>query len=395
MGTIKKYLRQRFNLNNEMKLSTTVLALAIAATESKTAKKNKAAKTKKHKGLGRKTESNNKVKTTPIECDLAFAQANADFGSVLSWQSQDGGYSGYIDAHNYPNNLNCYVNILANPVDCKNIRATVVHAGIESANTDQVCAWDWFNFNDETTRRCGCSGGTVTGTGCLDSMFDDYQEFQEYPEYYYTMDYYGYDDYGNHGSTLLPGNSFTFNMHSDTNWAGGNVRIEWECTNDDLPTTAAPQCTYTKQSGMPPAEVLYETIYTALETAVTDDVKHNYSRVPGKETKNGTSQRTRQFLRIFSKPVKQLLHNANKCVINKGLSDLDEFTLSKDILGQDCALDLSNIDSICENLKSFLLWAYEDCQDAPFYQRRTKLIEHRCNRIQKGIAQRIHRFIRN
>ena len=237
-----------FNLNNEMKLSTTVLALAIAATESKTAKKNKTAKTKKHKGLGRKTGSNNNVKTTPIECDLAFAQASASFGSALSWQSEDGGYSGYIDAHNYPNDLNCYINIQAkdDPVNCKNIKAKVAHAGIESANTEGECAWDWFNFNDETTKRCGCSGGTQGTDGCLDSMFDDYAEFQEYPEYYYTMEYYEYEDYGNHGrTTLLPGNSFKFNMHSDSNWAGGNVRIEWECTDEEELTTTTATTTTT------------------------------------------------------------------------------------------------------------------------------------------------------
>jgi hypothetical protein len=367
-----------------MKLSTTILSLAIAATESKRAKKDK-------------TKSKIKVKSTPIECDVAFAQANAEWGSVLSWQSEDGGRSGFIDAQNYPSNLNCYVNIHASPVDCKNIRATVVHAGFEGANSKKECEYDWFNFNDETTRRCGCSGGTKGTDGCLDSMFNDYQQLLEYPEYYYTMDYYGYEAYGNHGSTLLPGNNFIFNMHSDTRWAGGNVRIEWECTNDDLPTTTAPQCTYSKQSGKRPAKVLYETIYTALKTAVTDDIKHNYSRVPGKETKNGTSMRTRQFIRWFQQPLWTLLHSAlnNKCVINKGFSDSDEFTLSQDILGQDCALDLSNIDSICNNLKSFLLWVYEDCQDASFYQKRTGHIEKSCNRIQKIQAEKIHPNRRN
>ena len=78
---------------------------------------------------------------------------------------------------------------------------------------------------------------------------------------------------------------------------------------------------------------------------------------------------------------------------------MDEFTLSQDILGQDCALNFTNIDSICKNLNSFLLWAYEDCQEnVIFYYRvasRLHVLLRQCHRIEEIQARKIHPNRRN
>ena len=51
--------------------------------------------------------------------------------------------------------------------------------------------------------------------------------------------------------------------------------------------------------------------------------------------------------------------------------------LTPEILGDDCALDLVNIDSICKNLEKFLDWAYAGCK----INKKTDAIKKRCDLI--------------
>ena len=106
--------------------------------------------------------------------------------------------------------------------------------------------------------------------------------------------------------------------------------------------------------------------------------------------------RKRQFIKWLERPVRHLLVTDvdRKCIRNKGLAHPDQFSLSQDILGQDCALDLTNIDSICRNLQSFFLWAYDDCR-GKILAERAHVLRSVCERIQRIQATRIHPNRRN
>ena len=63
--------------------------------------------------------------------------------------------------------------------------------------------------------------------------------------------------------------------------------------------------------------------------------------------------------------------------------------LTPEILGDDCALDLVNIDSICKNLEKFLDWAYTGCSS----KRKVRAIKYRClviTQFQENIASQTY-----
>ena len=131
-----------------MKLSKGLLFVVLAVN---------ADKGKRQKKIERGIDTTGE-RTIPQTCDFTFAEADKKYDSKLSYQSTDGGISGFIDVDNYPNNANCYVDIQANP-QCSRIQVNVVHMGIEFHYMDCMLDHVTFTGNGFTTAPlCGCKG---------------------------------------------------------------------------------------------------------------------------------------------------------------------------------------------------------------------------------------------
>ena len=115
--------------------------------------------------------------------------------------------------------------------------------------------------------------------------------------------------------------------------------------------------------------------------ALTNDI-YSYSRVPGKIT-NGAQNRRAQWGDWFFQIVDNWNNEIDDGEGRKCLTDNFPYDspgdLGKDILGSDCALDMTSIDSICENLKTFLEWSFEGCRT----QRLITRLENRCNNVKR------------
>ena len=174
------------------------------------------------------------------------------------------GTSGYIDIDNYPNNANCFVDVVADET-CLEVTTTVVHAGIEHEtywnewkpkgghnmlNPVIDCSFDkfWFNDYDKEEVSCGCTEGNFElGQGCNDNLsYYDQAEMDDYEqEYGHAYDYFPYAlsdprinslSATNLHDRIFMTNSFKFNFVTDYLHAMGNLRIEWNCTKV-APTT--------------------------------------------------------------------------------------------------------------------------------------------------------------
>ena len=261
-----------------MKLSLTVIALAVVAIKGK--------------------DQKGKDRTIKQTCQAHFDSDS--HSSTIDVESAEN-LSGSINIDNYSDNTNCVVNVVADPI-CSSITAKIVHAGFES---DYGCKKNGFKFIDsngvETDKMCGCVGGekipngtyynsikyASTGKGCSDVIYPTGQDNWE--EWFHTMYTYGHQNYPpslamKDADFHFPGNEFTLEITTDEWYANGNLRVEWSCEYADTTTTTtvAPECTYNKRvgnDGKSPASVLYETILSSLDTAITNDIKHNVSLV--------------------------------------------------------------------------------------------------------------------
>ena len=118
--------------------------------------------------------------------------------------------------------------------------------------------------------------------------------------------------------------------------------------------------------------------------------------------------REQQWFEWFQKILNPFFEEASDDPYNYGRQCIiDKFpgnsagNLGKDVLGSDCALDMTSIDAICHNLKRFFQWAYEDCNGgcgvhidcdghhAPQGQLKLDKLEHRCQNILR-IKEEIH-----
>merc|ERR1712141_676587 len=131
-------------------------------------------------GFTKPKEKGNKVRSNPETCETTFLNSNADDGSVLDIGNS--GTSGYIDMHDYPDNANCFIEVVADST-CLEVTAKIVHAGIEDNvhdmceydsyydDYDACCEYDKFWFNDEERGSCGCKGeNSEFGDGCNDHL---------------------------------------------------------------------------------------------------------------------------------------------------------------------------------------------------------------------------------
>ena len=68
-----------------------------------------------------------------------------------------------------------------------------------------------------------------------------------------------------------------------------------------------------------------------------------------------------------------------KCLYDK-VSDVPSDILYKDVLGDDCALDLANdgLKNMCKQLEKFLLFAYSDC---PEPTKKADRLKKRCRKM--------------
>jgi len=231
-----------------MKLNILLVAAAVAKREIKFDKTKQAAKqAAKAEKKGLKNGDSNQVRSVPEPCAVTFAKGanfattdflEGDFKSQPILDVDSNGTSGHIDMDNYPNSANCYVDVVA---DCDRITAKIVHAGLEPYCSD--CNCDSFWFNDESTRVCGCGGidnglnPPHSGDGCHDIMaYYDYS-YEAFTGMGYD-DWFGYSayEYGNWEDRVFNEGSFRLNFKSDSTLWGGNVRIEWSCTEDPGPT---------------------------------------------------------------------------------------------------------------------------------------------------------------
>ena len=230
-----------------MKLNILLVAAAVAKREIKFDKTKQAAKqAAKAEKKGLKNGDSNQVRSVPEPCAVTFAKGanfattdflEGDFKSQPILDVDSNGTSGHIDMDNYPNSANCYVDVVA---DCDRITAKIVHAGLEPYCSD--CNCDSFWFNDESSRVCGC-GGTDNGAnaphngdGCHDMMAyyeDSYGAFDGMEINDYGT--YSYYEYGNWQDRVFNQGSFRLNFKSDSYLWGGNVRIEWSCTEEPGP----------------------------------------------------------------------------------------------------------------------------------------------------------------
>ena len=240
-----------------MKISPTVLAFAIASTDAGKGREKHIAKLAKLE-----TSNSQKGNDRPRaleDCYLAFQKGKEVFGSELTFDvdvmtdaewEQWNNKAGWIDIHNYPNDLNCQINIMANK-ECGSINVNVVHAGFEQCNYEDQCNCDSFRFKDingqKTEKMCGCIGGGVFDgsnnnstydfeTGCSDILYPGSDA-----EHYHYSDYIAMYDYGYEEGAYInnqlsfPGREFTLELITDPSWAHGNLRVEWECV--DAPKT--------------------------------------------------------------------------------------------------------------------------------------------------------------
>jgi len=138
----------------------------------------------------------------------------------------------------------------------------------------------------------------------------------------------------------------------------------------------------------------FEAFQSAVEYAINDAVDadiETYTRRPGTgRITTGVQFRRDQFKAWLKQPFqtwsKHAIQGNRRCVGNKFPTDSPGDDVGKDILGSDCALNMKNIDSICENLSAFLTWAYGDCRthsQVTYLGKKCKNI----NRIRRTIRQ--------
>jgi len=115
-----------------------------------------------------------------------------------------------------------------------------------------------------------------------------------------------------------------------------------------------------------------------------------YTRRPGVDTQ-GAHHRWYQFADWYVNNIEQYIsavtvnrlrshkHNSpRKCLTDKFPRD-NPGDHDKSILGSDCALDLTSIDAICENLPKFMDWAFADCRS----NARTRQLHQRCVKLRR------------
>ena len=75
-----------------------------------------------------------------------------------------------------------------------------------------------------------------------------------------------------------------------------------------------------------------------------------------------------------------------ECLYNK-VTDQPSDILYKDVLGDDCALDLANdgLKNMCKQLEEFLLFAYSDC---PNPTKKADRLQKRCRKMRKVLKQK-------
>ena len=81
----------------------------------------------------------------------------------------------------------------------------------------------------------------------------------------------------------------------------------------------------------------------------------------------------------------QLDGSHKKCLYEK-VSDVPSDLLYKDVLGDDCALDLANdgLKNMCKQLEQFLRFAYSDC---PEPSKKANRLQKRCRKMRKVLKQ--------
>ena len=117
-------------------------------------------------------------------------------------------------------------------------------------------------------------------------------------------------------------------------------------------------------------------------TALTNDID-TYSKKPGKITRKAKKLRNK-WKTAFDEVVDSWMAKINNgrgrgCLVRKFPNNAPG-SLGKDILGDDCALDMNSIDSICENLKVFLEWNTEECSRDLL---KVKRLDKSCEKIKR------------
>merc|ERR1711990_1227014 len=262
----------------------------------------------KEKGKGNEVRYwSNPDFSIPETCESTFSKNNAGYGSVLDIGNS--GTSGFIDIHDYPNDANCFIEVVAD-VACLEVTAKVIHAGLESSiydgceesyyndyyeDYDACCPFDNFWFDDEEERGCGCKGDNLEfGDGCNDNLFSFSNTHQNYhPDHFWHMkdsEGIGFDD------RTFNSNSFKFNFATDGSVARGNVRIEWCCSSNGV-------CDSTPSAPADPKDRLDQIVQFSVE--VLDNFFADHKRINNwkKKFARNAYRMEKSFFRCGEDPV--------------------------------------------------------------------------------------------
>jgi|ERR1712113_104708 len=264
--------REKGKIFENMKLSVAIFSSVAASTAStqitdpyKMAKPEKA----------QRDDSNQSVRSVPKTCKANFDMLNAYWKPTSNQIKKprltvvNKKRSGYIDIEKFGNDMNCFIDVVADS-SCQSIKAEIVHAGMEqcAANkgynpdpngthpTNAPCFCDKFWFNEESTTAATSPGG-ICGCGGTNGAFK-----RPYSAKHLLWDQglpsYGCNDglpYGDRGTWFMAwmseignwekrvfaGNEFKFNLFTDSSIRGGNIRVEWEgvgCSEPEAPKNA-------------------------------------------------------------------------------------------------------------------------------------------------------------
>ena len=114
------------------------------------------------------------------------------------------------------------------------------------------------------------------------------------------------------------------------------------------------------------------------------------AKVSGKFNEKRQERMKNQVLGIWNSMTRRLewkLDGSHKrCLYNK-VSDQPSDVLYKDVLGDDCALDLANggLKNMCKQMEEFLLFAYSDC---PEPTKKADRLQKRCRKMRKVLKQK-------
>merc|ERR1711892_109445 len=153
---------------------------------------------------------------------------------------------------------------------------------------------------------------------------------------------------------------------------------DYESTTTTAYSTPGDDSCYKYHAGF---EEFGDAVKAGIRQGLHNDIM-SYSRRPGVIT-NGAIMRREQWYNWFASNVDIWLYEVDTIGERKCLTDKFPYDspgdLDKSILGSDCALDLTSIDAICENLPKFMDWAFADCRS----NARTRQLHQRCVKLRR------------